>query len=194
MKGIIKVLFLVSFIFLSEKVYAPVNDEFVAKLKLRYKLEYFRELTANYEAEQFDKFLFDLGNRESGNNPDSWNQFGYIGKYQLGKSARKSTGFEHITYCDFKTDPSIWPEWEQDVAMMKLLLKNQKHLMYAISQYSGNMIHGVVVTKSGILAAAHIAGAEGVKRYFATNGLYNPADAFGTSLETYLFMFSGYNF
>ena len=52
----------------------------------------------------------------------------------------------------------------------------------------------MLVTKSGMLAAAHLAGAYGVKKYFASNGRFNPKDACGTSLEKYLLLFSGYNF
>jgi len=192
---IIKVSLLLVLLFLSNSVYAPLDANFVTNLRIQSKIDYFNELGEAYRADQFKQFLTALGKYESGNNPAIWNKWGYIGKYQFGRMARKSTGCEHVTYSNFKKDPSIWPEWEQEIAMRKLLMKNQVHLGTTILQYDGKlMIDGVVVTKSGMLAAAHLAGAYGVKKYFATNGRYNPTDACGTSLETYLLLFSGYKF
>jgi hypothetical protein len=46
------------------------------------------------------------------------------------------------------------------------------------------VVSGIVVTESGILAAAHLGGAGSVKRYFKNNGEYIK-DAYGTSIVTW---------
>lgn len=141
---------------------------------------------------EMEKFLEAVAYSESRGNPKAYNMYGYIGKYQFGYSARKSCGFGDITFNDFMRNPSIWSETDQDTAMIRLLSKNEVHLREIIHRYNGVIIRGIEITKSGILAAAHLAGAGGVKQYFAYG--HNPADAYGTGLEDYLVRFSGFNF
>jgi len=144
------------------------------------------------DAEELRRYLEAIGYSESGNNPKAWNEHGYIGKYQFGFITRKSCGYGYIRFADFVKNPSIWSEKDQEKAMITLLSKNENHLKEIINRYNGEVIRGRTVTKSGILAAAHLAGAGGVKRYFYNGN--NPKDAYGTALEDYLFKFSGFNF
>ncbi|MHA1199677.1 MAG: peptidoglycan-binding protein LysM, partial [Candidatus Heimdallarchaeaceae archaeon] len=118
-------------------------------------------------------------------------RYGYVGKYQFGYAARKSCGYGEIKFNDFIKNPTVWSEKDQEAAMITLMSKNESHLRDVIRRYNGKTIKGVTVTKSGILAAAHLAGAGGVKRYFHNGS--NPRDAYGTGLEDYLFKFSGFN-
>lgn len=141
---------------------------------------------------EMKEFLEAVAYSESRGNPKAYNKYGYIGKYQFGYGTRKSTGFGYISYSNFVRNPSIWSEADQDTAMIRLLSKNERHLRDIIHKYNGYILRGDTITKSGILAAAHLAGAGGVKKYF-TNG-YNPKDAYGTGLEDYLIRFSGFNF
>lgn len=55
----------------------------------------------------------------------------------------------------------------------------------------GKTINGVVVTQDGMRAVAHLGGKDGLRRFIQSNGSYNPADANGTSLTTYLGKHSG---
>lgn len=57
----------------------------------------------------------------------------------------------------------------------------------------GKKINGVTVTESGILAAAHLAGAGNVKKYLRTYGKYQFTDAFGTTIDLYIKKFGGYD-
>jgi hypothetical protein len=50
------------------------------------------------------------------------------------------------------------------------LSKNKWILQDIIKKYDGKVVSGIVVTESGILAAAHLGGAGSVKRYFKNNG------------------------
>lgn len=55
-----------------------------------------------------------------------------------------------------------------------------------LSQYEGQSINGVPVTRNGMIAVAHLGGNGGLRRYLETGGQYNPADANGTSLQDYM--------
>ena len=51
----------------------------------------------------------------------------------------------------------------------------------------------MIVTESGILAAAHLAGPGSVKKYLRSYGLNNFADGYGTTISYYMKKFSGYD-
>ena len=75
--------------------------------------------------------------------------------------------------------------------MIALLKHNKKILRRQIRKHANTNVNGVWVTESGILAAAHLAGAGNVKRWLR-NGK-NPKDKLGTSLVDYMKLFDGYN-
>jgi len=50
-----------------------------------------------------------------------------------------------------------------------------------------------LVTESGILAAAHLAGPGNVKKYLRSYGINNFADGYGTTIRYYMNKFSGYD-
>ena len=54
-------------------------------------------------------------------------------------------------------------------------------------------VNGTIVTESGILAAAHLAGPGNVKRYLRSYGAIGFTDAFGTEIESYLRNFSSFD-
>ena len=107
------------------------------------------------------KFLDDIGFRESSNNYRAVNQFGYLGKYQFGRKTLNNLGFEDISNREFLENESI-----QEEAMYALLNHNKRILRRQIQKYHGETIHGVYITESGILAAAHLAGAGNVRKFF----------------------------
>lgn len=57
----------------------------------------------------------------------------------------------------------------------------------------GRVINGVEITESGLLAAAHLAGAGSVKKYLRSNGTNGFKDGFGTSLRSYIKKFGGFD-
>ena len=136
------------------------------------------------EIKGHDAFLDAIGHRESGNRYDIVNSYGYMGRYQFGKSTLKGLGFD-ITRDEFINSPYI-----QEKAMQKLLLHNQKKLRKFIEQYEGEVLHGVLITESGVLAAAHLAGAGNVRKFFRKG--YEFKDGFGTKMTSYMTQFSGY--
>ena len=143
-----------------------------------------KPIMVEIEIKGHDAFLDAIGHRESGNRYDIVNSYGYMGKYQFGKSTLKGLGFD-ITRDEFINSPYI-----QEKAMQKLLLHNRKKLRKFIEQYEGEILHGVLITESGVLAAAHLAGAGNVRKFFRKG--YEFKDGFGTKMTSYMTQFSGY--
>ena len=138
------------------------------------------ELPANTH----DDFLEAIGHRESGNRYDIVNKYGYMGRYQFGKSTLKGLGFK-VTQDEFLNSPYI-----QEKAMQALLQHNKKKLQKIIDEYCGREFKGIYITESGVLAAAHLAGQGNVKRFYKRGREFK--DGFGTSMTSYLDKFSGY--
>ena len=130
-------------------------------------------------------FLHDLGHQESGNRYGVVNRFGYMGKYQFGKSTLKTIRVK-ASRREFLRDSSL-----QELAMHKLLLYNKKKLKKLIQEYSGKTVHGVLVTESGLLAAAHLGGAGSVRKWFRSGKVRR--DGNGVRITTYMVKFGGYS-
>lgn len=114
------------------------------------------------------------------------NRFGYMGKYQFGKSALRALGIKDSK--EFLNNPGL-----QERAFKALLAKNKWELRKEIHRFDGQVIKGVKITESGLLAAAHLAGAGSVKSFLHSNGKKAFRDGFGTSLKTYIRKFGGYD-
>ena len=142
-------------------------------------------LQEQYHQQQLDSFLTAVGFRESGNRYDVTNKWGYMGKYQFGKSTLKGLGFK-VTKKEFLSNPQL-----QEEAMMALLLHNKEKLQKYIDVFDGQTINGMLITESGILAAAHLGGQGSVKRYFKHGKVFR--DGYGTKITSYMKKFSGYD-
>lgn len=114
------------------------------------------------------------------------NRFGYMGKYQFGKSALRTLGIKDSK--EFLNNPGL-----QERAFKALLAKNKWELRKEIREFDGKVIKGVKITESGLLAAAHLAGAGSVKSFLNSNGKRTFRDGFGTSLKSYIKKFGGYD-
>lgn len=133
-----------------------------------------------------DQFLNAIGHRESTNNYKAVNQYGYLGRYQFGRRTLNALGYDDITNREFLSSPDI-----QEDAMADLLHHNYKILKKFISKYEGQVVAGVLITESGILAAAHLAGPGNVKKFFRKG--YEFKDGNGTKMTSYMKRFSGFN-
>jgi len=100
------------------------------------------------------------------------NPFGYLGKYQFGKSTLRTLGVNNTA--EFLKNPAL-----QENAFKALLAKNKWELRKEINRYEGRVINGVKITESGLLAAAHLGGAGSVKSYLRSNGQSGFTDGFG---------------
>ena len=138
-----------------------------------------------YHQQELDNFLDAIGFRESGNRYDITNKWGYMGKYQFGKSTLKGLGFK-VSKNEFLNNPKL-----QEEAMMALLLHNKEKLQKYIDVFDGQTVNGMLITESGILAAAHLGGQGSVKRYFKNGKVFR--DGNGTKITSYMNKFSGYD-
>jgi hypothetical protein len=131
------------------------------------------------------KFLQDIGFSESSGNYKAVNQYGYLGKYQFGRKTLNGLGYSKLSNREFLSNPEL-----QEMAMEDLLNHNRKILSKYIEKYSGKVVHGIYITESGILAAAHLAGPSNVKKFFRKG--YEFEDGNGTKMTSYLKKFSNY--
>ena len=157
----------------------PIKKINVVKPKLEVKIE--MPTVKNHNT-----FLNDIGFRESTNNYKAVNQFGYLGKYQFGRKTLNAIGFKDVSNREFLVNPSI-----QEEAMLVLLKRNKRTLRREIKKYVGKTINGVYITESGLLAAAHLAGAGNVRRFFRKG--YEFRDGNGTKMTSYMIKFANYN-
>ena len=127
-----------------------------------------------------------IGFKESQGKYKKINSLGYLGKYQFGIETLKSIGIHDSTA--FLNSPKM-----QEKAFIALLSKNKWELRSVIERYEGTVLNGIHITESGILAAAHLAGAGTVKKYFRYKGKRSFRDVYGTSLGSYLVKFGGYD-
>ncbi len=127
-----------------------------------------------------------LAYKESRGNYFIVNELGYLGKYQFGASTLQVLGIHNPD--KFLRDTEL-----QEKAFLAYMQRNKWVLRNEISKYTGKKIGGVLVTESGILAAAHLAGPGSVKKFLRSYGNENIEDAFGTSISYYMKRFSDYD-
>jgi hypothetical protein len=144
-----------------------------------------------------------VGQRESGGDYNKFNSLGFLGKYQFGAMALEDLGFlkqgaskkvkKDGDQNPVLNDPSNWKGGynrekflndprAQEEAFVKYTQANMRVLKNA----------GIITDKtsqselSGLLMAAHLAGANGVVKHFKSGGARDPSDAYGTRLTDYL--------
>ncbi len=127
-----------------------------------------------------------LAFKESRGNYFTVNDMGYLGKYQFGAETLKVLGVYNPEY--FLDTPEL-----QEKAFLANSERNKWILRKDIARFVGQDIHGVTITESGILAAAHLAGPGSVKKFLRSLGSYNTSDAYGSSVSYYMKRFSGYD-
>jgi hypothetical protein len=154
-------------------------------------------------------FLDDLGARESGGNYKAFNKYGYAGKYQMGEAALVDAGYYKKSSRKYNNDWSGEFTGRDGVKTLQEFLNNptaqenaqivfkKKQWSYlravGADKYSGQIINGYKITNSGLLAGAHLKGAGSVIEYLKSGGKTVGKDAFGTSVESYIKKFGGYD-
>jgi len=114
------------------------------------------------------------------------NSLGYLGKYQFGTSTLRLMGVSNTVF--FLNDPVLQERiFELNVSRNKWILRRD------IKRFVGKRINDIVISESGIVAAAHLAGAGNVKKYLRSYGRTDFSDAYGSSIAYYMKKFGDYN-
>lgn len=168
----------------------------------------------------FQDMLLALGRRETGQpNPpyNIENQLGFIGKYQFGEALLIDLGYYQANF--YYGNGASRNEWQgawtgkngvnskqdflnnqnnvQETAIQEAFALNLSRINsqlgqdgLSVRQFIGQQRGGVVITISGILAAAHLRGEGGVVQLLRYNQVSQ--DENGTSILTYLSEFGGF--
>jgi len=139
-----------------------------------------------YLGKSFVGFKEALAFKESRGNYFTVNTLGYLGKYQFGKGTLKLIGINNPKL--FLNSPEL-----QEKAFIANTQRNKWILRRDIKNFVGKTINGILITESGILAAAHLSGPGSVKSYLRSYGIDSFEDSYGTTIEYYMKRFSGYD-
>jgi hypothetical protein len=153
----------------------------IIELPGKKEIVYVEDSIKNTEA-----FLEKIGFMESRNNYKIKNQFGYMGKYQFGRSALSAIGMGGISEEDFLNTPEL-----QEIAIRLLLKRNKDFFARYIGKYQGKTIGGILITESGILGAANMAP-QGVIDFLDSGGQNVFKDGNGTPITKYFKELGGY--
>jgi hypothetical protein len=184
-----KVFLSVILIFISHICSAPNIGFRIEMLKFQ---SLYGLINQRYHESEFSRFVNDLGSSESGNNWLSINLIGCFGEWQFEESTLNFLGYRKITLKRFKANPDIFPRELQLKALKTLIRVNLLYLM-DYEHFIGDSINGVVITKSGMIAASHLGGAGSLQKFLDSNGRVNRKDVLGTSISDYLKRFRFYD-
>ncbi len=144
-------------------------------------------------------FLEALGARESGGDYRAVNNFGFLGKYQMGRAALVDAGCCDgqgrwigrdgvLSLEDFLSSPKA-----QEKACRRFKKRQWRQIRaLGLHLFAGSTIAGIDLTASGLLAGAHLVGPGGLKRFLDSGGADDAVDGYGTRVSEYLRRFSGY--
>lgn len=133
-------------------------------------------------------FMRKLGNSEGLGNYDIVSRTGYLGLYQFHPKTLRSLGF-NVSSKEFLASPAL-----QDSAMIAYMRMNAYELRSVIRKFNGTTVHGVYVTKAGILAGAHLVGSAGILAFFYPDRYdYRVVDGNGVHVSQYMTKFAGYD-
>lgn len=153
--------------------------------KISFQLE-IQKLNIPYLQKNFVGFKEALAFKESQGKYRVVNTLGYLGKYQFGKTTLERFRIHDTN--EFLKNPEL-----QEKAFIALCEVNKWILRKDIKRSVGKTINGIEITESGILAAAHLAGAGNVKIFLRSNGTECFSDAYGATIQQYLKKFAGYD-
>ena len=170
----------------SNRWFLTNNKEAAAYLFPSQKQDDYTDLNVPFTGKFFIGYKEAIAYRESQGKYKKINTLGYMGKYQFGSETLKTVGIHNSTL--FLNSPNL-----QEKAFIALLAKNKWELKRVIDKYDGTVLNGVMITESGILAAAHLGGVGSVKRFFRSNGRRYMRDTYGTSIRSYMKSFGGFD-
>ncbi len=175
-------LFLIIFSFISATVIDPIESIEISENSFPKN----NSLEFPYLQKNFVGFKEAVAFKESQGKYNVINTLGYLGKYQFGRTTLER--FRIYDTQKFLKNPEL-----QEKAFAAYCSVNKWILRKDIRRSVGKTINGIKITESGILAAAHLSGAGNVKKYLRSNGQIHFSDAYGSTVQSYLKKFAGYN-
>lgn len=141
-----------------------------------------------FTVKDFVGFKEFLGFFESGSDYKKINRLGYLGKYQFGRSTLKVLRIKKIN--KFIDLPEL-----QEKAFLMNVMRNKWILRREIKRFNGKKLNNILITESGIIAAAHLSGPGNVKKYLRNYGddKFDLGDINGTKISDYMKTFKGYD-
>ena len=141
-----------------------------------------------FTVKDFVGFKEFLGFFESGSDYKKINRLGYLGKYQFGRSTLKVLRVKKIN--EFINIPEL-----QEKAFLMNVMRNKWILRREIKRFNGKKLNNILITESGIIAAAHLSGPGNVKKYLRNYGddKFDLGDINGTKISDYMKTFKGYD-
>ena len=151
----------------------------------------------------FTDYINALGFMESSNNYQAVNPYNYLGRFQFGPLALQDIGYKDkngnwtkvandlgiYSNQDFLNSPRV-----QDKAMNMFLNKNWGYLSNSgLLKYVGISMNGIIITESGLVAAAHLVGIGKLQNALKKGDLTSEEDGNGTTALSYMTKFGGYN-
>lgn len=168
----------------------PKANLVVTNTLVNFPLELTEEAAKNKHLVFLDKnfqgFKEAIAFKESQGDYSAVNTLGYLGKYQFGASTLKMMGVYDTN--TFLRNPVLQEKiFQLNVSRNKWILRRE------IKGFVGKRIKGTTISESGIIAAAHLAGAGNVKKYLKSYGKSDFSDAYGSNVAYYIEKFKGYD-
>ena len=154
-------------------------------------------------------FLVALKMMESGGDYQSVNSLNYFGAYQFGEAALTDLGV--VRYDGDVYDNDYGGGWTgkygvrsakqflaskkaQDKAMEEWLKIMWSYIeLHKVDRFAWEQVGGEQLTPSGMLAAAHLLGAESLATYVKSDGKTDLRDPYGTPISRYIERLNGYD-
>jgi len=183
-----RILILLNLIFIFRICSAPPPSENLTQQYTQFAISEMKRWAYDREFVRFANFL---QAKESGGDWTIINQIGCVGLFQFSPRTLEWLGYGYITTDRFRHDPDIFPP-ELQLKILKEFTRSNENELKDYLCFVGEIINGVTITKSGLLAGAHLAGCSGVKLYLNTRGAVNNKDINHTSVQDYIRGFAGF--
>jgi hypothetical protein len=135
------------------------------------------------------EFLTQVARFESNNQYSKVSRSGMLGKYQFSIRTLRQLGYSG------SADAFLEDEELQEYMMVRLLQENRTALGRAVTRHDGVWRDGVYISKSGLLAGAHLVGVGGVLSYlYPERFSYPTTDGNGVHVSEHIARFSGHVF
>ena len=156
-------------------------------------------MTAVALAAGYATYLQDLAFRESANRPWVVNQYGYMGLYQMGRTALIDAGYmDSSGRWTGKNGATSQQAFLASAEIQTTAINDYNRVQWGyitrmgLDRYVGQTVGGVQITESGLLAGAHLLGAGNLATFLRSDGATVPRDGNRVPITQYIAAFGGH--